>query len=367
MASKPSKKTQPTTAKKQSPKSPQAAHKKGLRARISSQWQKFQAERQKHLHPHKSFRRSYREDYHRDFVAPGLLSHAMNTFKDIFKHWRTFVPLMIIAVVAYIVLVGLLSEDLYQEVSDTLDGDIEGTSSGFRLGNFAKAGVLLISTISTGGLNNGMDEVGVIFTIFIFLIIWMTVIYLLRHFFAGHHPKMRDGLYNACAPLISTGVLFVVVFVQLIPLFLVIVTYNAALVTDFLTTPFYALLYFIFASLMILLSGYLISSSLIAMIAVTAPGMYPVQALYAASDLMAGRRIKLIIRLLYLAFVIALIYFIVMMPIILIDMGLKNLFSFMSGWPIVPFMMLMTTCFVFIYVTAYLYRYYRYMLDYREK
>lgn len=338
-----------------------------LKGKIRKTWLKIQTERGKHVHLHKSFRRSYREDYHRDFVAPGLLSHAVNTFKDIFKHWRVFLPLMIVVVAAYIILVGLLSEDLYQQVGEALDGDIEGATAGFRLSNFAKAGVLLISTVSTGGLNNDMDEVSLIFTVLLFLIIWLTVIYLLRHFYAGRKPKMRDGLYNACAPLIPTLVLFLVVFVQLIPLFLVIITYNAAILTDFLATPFYAFLYFIFASLMILLSGYLVSSSLMAMVAITAPGIYPVNALLTASDLMAGRRIKLIIRIIYLAFVVAFVYFITMMPIILLDMWLKSIWSFIANWPIVPFIMLIVTCFVFIYITAYFYRYYRYMLDYREK
>ena len=56
-----------------------------------------------------------------------------------------------------------------------------------------------------------------------------------------------------------------------------------------------------------------------------------------------------------------------MLPIILIDLALKNLLPALAGIPIVPFFLLVVTCFVFIYATTYLYRYYRWLLDYQEK
>ena len=34
---------------------------------------------------HRSFKRSYREDYHRPLEAPGLVAHATSTLKIIFK------------------------------------------------------------------------------------------------------------------------------------------------------------------------------------------------------------------------------------------------------------------------------------------
>ena len=45
-------------------------------------------------------------------------------------------------------------------------------------------------------------------------------------------------------------------------------------------------------------------------------------AIFTSSELIAGRRIRLIIRLIYLVFVLAFCWIIVMMPVILIDMWL---------------------------------------------
>lgn len=322
--------------------------------------------RAKHPARHKSFKRSYREDYARKTETPGLLSHAMTTFQIIFRHWKTFVPFILLMTVLYVACVGLLSEDLYQQFQATIDETSEGLANG-RVGNFAKAGLLLISTVTTGGLDTGMGEVQTVFMVILFLVMWLVTIFLLRHYFSGSYPKLRDALYNSLGPLVSTLLIFIVAFLQAIPLMLVVITYSAAIATDFLSTPFYALLYFIFAALMILASAYMLSGTLMALVAVTAPGMYPMTALSSTAELISGRRTRLVLRALYLIFVVALIYLITMLPIILLDLWLKSIFDWLTGWPIVSFCLVIVTCFVFIYATTYLYRYYRWLLDYQEK
>lgn len=316
---------------------------------------------------HKSFRRSYREDYLREFTPPGLLEHTFATFKMLFKEhrFRTFGLLILVMVIANILLVGLMSEQTYvtfQEALDSTSSDIGAEN----LNNFAKAGLLLVSTITTGGLNGGFSDTEQIFIVIIFLITWLVTIYLVRHFLAHKKIKLRDAFYNACAPIISTLIVLAVIFVQMIPIFIVIITYSAAITTEFLNTPFYALVYFIFASSMLILSGYWLSSSLIALVATTAPGLRPFAALSTASDLMLGRRIKFIIRLIFLIIVVAFFWVIIMMPIILLDMWLKSSFNWTTGIPIVPVFLLITTCFSFVYSATYLYLYYRRMLDYEE-
>lgn len=331
--------------------------------KLQTRWRDFWSQR---VRLHKSFKRSYREDYVRETNTPGLLAHAITTFQFVFKHWKTFLPFVAILAVMYVLLVGLLSEDLYTQFQDSID-ESSAELAGGKIGNFAKAGLLLLSTITTGGLSTSMGEAQTIFMLLLFLIIWLVTIYLVRHFLAGGKPKLRDGLYNALSPFISTLLVFAVIFIQAIPIMLVIITYSAAVMTGFLNTPFYALIYFIFAALMILISAYLLSSSLMALVVVTTPGTYPLQALASASDLMAGRRMKFIIRTIYLLIVAALIYVVIMTPIILLDLWIKGMWEWVFGIPIVPFCLLILTCFIFIYATVYIYRYYRWLLDYQEK
>ena len=102
------------------------------------------------------------------------------------------------------------------------------------------------------------------FLYILFLIIWLSTIFILRHRLAGHKIKLRDALYNAMTPLVSTFLVFIVALIQCIPIFILIIVYSAAVQTEFLSTPFYALVFFIFAAVMIggLLRGDGLASSI---------------------------------------------------------------------------------------------------------
>lgn len=338
--------------------------KKGLKVRFLEVKGRIKEKLGERVRLHRNFRRSYREDYHRDIEVPGIMYHIFAAFRIIFKNWKLFVPFLIIVVVLNAVLVGIMSETTYTQFQNVLD-QTSAQFAGGDIGNVAKAGLLLISTVTTGGLSGESSEAAVVFGIIIFLIIWLTTIFLLRHRLAGHKVKLRDGLYNAMTPLISTFIIFAIAVVQCIPIFILIIVHSAAVQTDFLTMPFYALLFFVFAALMLILSGYLLSSSLIALVAVSAPGLYPLKALGAASDLMMGRRIKFILRLLAGALAVVIIWVIVMLPLMVFDLWIKT-FEWTKGIPFIPVCLNVMACFTAIYITTYLYLYYRWMLNYDE-
>lgn len=315
---------------------------------------------------HRSFHRSYREDYERPTEIPGLMSHVAATFKIIRQNLKIFLPLIGLIVLLYVVLVGLMSENTFQEFKDSIDRTNKEIVSG-RLGNLGRAGLTLVGTVATGGLTT-MNDAQKVFSVLLFIITWLVSIYLTRHLLAGNHPRMRDGLYNALTPLISTLFVALIIFVELIPIMFVVITYQAAVSTEFLKTPFYALVYFIFASLMTILSVYLTSSSFLGLIAVSAPGLYPLNAIETARNLIAGRRIRFLVRLIYLFFCVALIYVIVVLPAILLDILVKGAFPWLKDLsiPFVPAVLLIVTVFVFIFVSIYAYLFYRQLLDYKD-
>ncbi len=350
-------------AKKPS-KSAKESTKKSSKSSIKTFFARFKKTKSPFFH--KSFKRSYREDYvRRETPTPGIMHHVFASFKIIFKNWKLFLPLLIIVVTFNVIFIGLMSESNYQQFQDVLDTSSESVAGG-DIGAVAKAGLTLISTVTTGGLSEESTETATVFAVLSFMIVWLVTIFLLRHRLANKKVKLRDGLYNAMTPLISSFLIFVVAVIQCIPIFLLIIAYSAAVQTEFLATPFYALVFFIFAAAMILISGYLLSSSLIAFVAVSAPGLYPMQALRASSELMIGRRVKFILRLVALIIVIAIVWFIVMMPLILFDFWMKT-YEWTSGIPFIPICLNIMTCFTFIYITTYLYLYYRWMLNYEEE
>ncbi len=221
----------------------------------------------------------------------------------------------------------------------------------------------LVSTFTSGGLSQNLTETQTILAIVIFLVIWLTVIYILRARLAGNEGLgLRDALYAAGAPLVSTILMGVVIFVHLIPVFLVTYGAAAAAETGFLALPFNAFIFWLLTVGLSVLSLYLLSSSVMGLVAVTVPGTRPFAALNLASDLMAGRRVKFIVRLVFLVFLYFLALVAVVYPVILFDLWLKAVVSGF-GFPIVSVVLLLVTMFFFIYGTAYLYLYYRELID----
>lgn len=271
---------------------------------------------------HKSFKRSYREDYVRELEVPGMGQHIFYSFKLIFENYKIFLPLLFIMAIVAICLTGLSSEFLNGQ------------------------------TVIFGGL--------------VFLIIWLVSIFIIRHKLAGNKVGIRDALYNAMTPFLSSFVVLTVAAVQCIPIMILVVAYSSAIETHFLDTPFYAFLFLAFAVLMILLSGYLLSSSIMALVAVSAPGLYPLDALKTASELMAGRRIRFILRMVALIITLVVMWVLIMMPLIMFDLFMKQ-FEWTRFIPFIPICLVMMTCFTAIYVSTYFYTYYRWILKFDTK
>jgi len=286
----------------------------------------------------------------------------MRTLRVIFTNKKVFIPLLIGAVIANILLVGLMSENTYVAFQDALDESSEAIVDG-SLGTVAKAGLLLVSTITTGGFSSGLTEVQVISIFFIFLTVWLTTIWLVRQIRAGHKPKLRDGLYNSLAPFISTLLVLVILILFLFPIFALVITYSVAVATDFLSTPFYAFCFFVFASVLIILTTYLLPGAIMALVAVTTPGIYPLTAVNLCFDLVVGRRIRFIWRVLFLIFFLCILAVVFLLPIYLLDMLLKQHLAFLAGIPIVPFCLSLATVFAFVYCSVYFYTLYRSFLD----
>lgn len=316
---------------------------------------------------HRSFKRSYYEDYQRKTELPSLTSQASAAFKMFFKFWKIFLPLLLIFVGLYIFLIGAMSENTLADVKANVEQTNKDVADG-KIGTVGKAGLTLLGIISTGGLTT-MNDAQVVIAVLLFTIIWLVTIYLARHLLAGHQEiKMRDGFYSALSPLVSTLVVGLIIFLEAIPIMLTIIVFQVALTTEFLSTPFYALLFFMFAALMITLSLYLLSSSFFAIIVVSAPGLYPLTAVRMAKNLIMGRRLRFLIRVFYLVIIVALLYLLLLMPAIILDGILKAQFAWLadSKIPFVAIIQLTITVFIFIYLSIYFYLFYRALLDYND-
>jgi hypothetical protein len=176
---------------------------------------------------------------------------------------------------------------------------------------------------------------------------------------AGNKVKVRDGLYNAGAPILPTVLVAILLIVQLLPFAIALIGYSAAASTGLLDGGVQAMLFWIAAGLLALLSLYWITSTIFALIIITLPGMYPFQAIKAAGDMVIGRRLRILLRFLWMALTVVVAWIVVMIPVIIFDSWVTSVWSATSGIPVVPVTILIMSSLTVIWVSSYVYLLYR--------
>jgi hypothetical protein len=307
--------------------------------------------------PHDSFRITHRRDYVRSLELPGYFAFTKYVNKTLWTYRKTFISLTLIYALLTILMVGIASQDTYTTLLDTL----QTTSGDFFNGVWGGIGKtsLLFMTAISGGFSQDLSDSQQIYAGFITLLTWLTSVWLLRNILAGHNVKLRDGLYNAGSPIISTFVVALLFMVQLLPMALAFIGYSAASATGLLDGGIEAMLFWVAAGLLTLLSLYWITSTFFALIIITIPGMYPLQAVKTASELVIGRRLRILLRLLWMMVTLIFGWALVMIPMISIDLWIKDLWPAASWVPTVPLTMLILSSLTIVWVSSYIYLLYR--------
>jgi hypothetical protein len=311
--------------------------------------------------PHRSFHLTRRRDYVRSLELPGYIAFTHYVNKTLWSNKKLFFGLACIYLILLTILVGLGSQDTYNTLTDTL----QQTSSGIGAGDLSQlnqAGLLFL-TIATVGITNAPSEAQQIFAVLLGLLVWLTTVWLLRNKMAGHKVKLRDGLYNAGAPILPLFLVVLVLVVQLIPILIAIIAYGAASSSGLLAGGVEAMLFWVAATLLALLSIFWATGTFFGMVIVTLPGMYPIKALRSAGDLVFGRRIRILLRWLWMFLMVALLWVVVLIPFILIDLWLKSIWPFFVNVPVVPVVLALLGTVSIIWISGYVYLFYRKVVD----
>jgi hypothetical protein len=320
-------------------------------------WQKdFLARR-----PHRSFRLSRRRDYVRSLELPGYFAFTHYVNKTVWSYRKLFFGLAVIYLVLLTILVGIGSQETYTSLVDSL----KETNAGLAEGDISQLGQasLVFLSIATVGIADTPTEAQQVYSVLIGLFVWLTTVWLLRNKFAGHKVRLRDGLYNAGAPILPLFLVGLALLVQLIPIVLAVIGYEAATASGLLDGGVEAMLFWFAASLLVVLSIFWATSTLFAMIVVTLPGMYPLKALRSAGDLVLGRRVRILLRWMWMFLAVAVFWTIVLIPLILIDLGISGIWPAFSDVPVVPVALAMLGTVSIIWISSYVYLLYRKVVD----
>lgn len=328
------------------------------RGRWDSWRQRFRAWRARR--PHRSFRRTPRRDYWRPLPLPGYWALSVQVGQLLWRHRWLFCKLLVVYVVLALVLSTAVSQEAYQGIQEAVAATSEGQGGIW-------SATTLFWQVLTGQLAGTLSVVPgsaqQVIGALLGLLLWLTTIWLLRAITTGARPLVRDGLYRAGTPLIALTVLTCIVLLQLVPGAVALLVYSAMDASGLLHQTVILMLAAAAMVLIVTLSIYWIVSTLLAMVIVTLPGMYPGEALRLAGDLVVGRRVRILLRLAWLVMWLLILWAVILIPLIMLDGTLKQALPALEWLPLVPMAALLLAALSVIFFAAYAYTLYRKIVE----
>ena len=307
--------------------------------------------------PHRSFCKTGRRDYKRRLQLPGYWSFTNQVRLLLVRNKWLFLKFTALYSILSFVAIGILSQDNYNVLTSTLHTLGNSFFSG-GLGQFS-VNIAVFAGVVGGVFNTQLTPTQQVYSGLLVLLAWLTLVWLLRQIMAGHkNVRLRDGLYASGSPIVATFLLVMVVLVQIIPFVIAVTAYVAASSVNVLGSIFFDAMFWLVELLLVTASLYWITGSLMALIVVTLPGMYPWRALRVAGDLVVGRRLRLLYRLGWLVFTLFLLWLVVLLPAILVS----NI-SLLKQIPVVPIVVLILLSASMVWIATYLYLLYRKVVD----
>lgn len=327
----------------------------GFNARLTHRYQGFLSRR-----PHRTFKRTRRRDYRRSLRLPGYVAFTYEVTRSVVSYRRIFLWLIAFYALTIVILGGITGQDVYDQINSLMKESSQTLTEG-GIDKMGQAGLLLVATVTSGG--SGLSPDQQIYLGIVLVLVWLTSVWLMRELLLGRKPRLRDGLYNAGAPIVATLAVTLVLLIQLLPIGIVTLAYAGLTSVGIASEGFGAMLAGLVVAAVATLSLYWITSTLIALVVVTLPGMYPLQALRASSDLVVGRRLRILYRWLWALVVIVVAWIVVMVPIILLDGWLKDTWHQLSVLPIVPVVVAIMSAATVVWSAIYIYLLYRKVVD----
>lgn len=210
--------------------------------------------------------------------------------------------------------------------------------------SFALFGYLL------GASSGQVSEVAGTYQLMFFVVTVLATIWLTRQILAGESPQLRDGYYKGMHPFIPFCLVLIVIGLQFVPALIGNFLYATVISQGLAVTGLETALWLLLFILLVVLSLYMVISSLFALYIATLPDVRPMQALRSARQLVLHRRLGVMLRVLALPLLVTIVLAIIFIPLIIAaPVAVEPLFLLVSSM-------------ILVYSTVYLYHLYKGLL-----
>lgn len=238
---------------------------------------------------------------------------------------------------------GFSSPVNVDEIRDSFAGVLDQETSTLAT-NFTVFSLLIESTTSAAG------EVSGIYQLLLIIIGALALIWLFRQQQAGNKVTMKMAFYRGMYPVVPFSLIGVVIALQTIPASIGNFLFSTVIQNELAVNTFEQAVWLLLFLALSLLSLYLISSSLIALLVVTLPEMTPMRALKKAKELVMFRRASVLRKVIALGLFILVLFVAIVFPLIFVSATAAQLVFFALTVLVIPF------------VVAYLFVLYRELL-----
>jgi hypothetical protein len=136
-----------------------------------------------------------------------------------------------------------------------------------------------------------------------------------------HKARIRDAYYGGMYPLIPFILTLIVIGLELLPLIISAALYGVVITNGIAAHGYEQVIWVIILLGGLSLTLFLLASSIVSLYIVTLPDMTPLKSLRSARDLVRGRRLSVIRKLLFLPFVLLVVAAIIILPTIAVSSG----------------------------------------------
>lgn len=276
---------------------------------------------------------------------PSVWQLTKSSWKVLWTYKNLFIGITLLYGLLNLLLVqGLAGNTDISSLKHTLSQVFTG-----HLGSLASGLSIFAVLVSSAG--NGSSPTAGAYQFFLAIFTSLAVIWALRQVLSGSTIRIRDAYYRGMTPLIPFILVLLVIGLQLIPALLGATLYGQVITGGIAVYFIEKFVWVLLFALLMLLSLYMLSSSLFALYIVTLPNMTPMKALRSARQLVRYRRWTVLRKIICLPIILLIAAAIIMVPIII--------------WltPLTQWVFFLLTMFALIVVHAYMYTLYRELLN----
>lgn len=248
-------------------------------------------------------------------ALPGSFRLFVRSMRLLRKNWKLFGGITLVYFLLTVVLVRSFELSIgASEIKTTLQEAFTGSNTQL-VSSLAVFGVLL------GSSSAANSEVAAAYQSVVTVMCSLALVWALRHRLSDATKKLRirDSFYQGMYPLVPVILVLIVIGLQLVPLYLASFLYQIVFGTGLAVAPLEQIVWALFMLLLVVLSVYLLTSSVIALYIATLPNVTPMQALRSARELVRHRRFEVTRKLLFLPVAMIILAAVIIVPLIVLS------------------------------------------------